>query len=63
MMLKGFRLLLARGLSQVRMLRLPTGRGRLHPLHKSQFDSLQKRLPQVYRRDLVLINSTLRLVD
>jgi len=38
---------LARGLPQVRLLRLQARRGRLHPLHQRKPHSLQKRLSQV----------------
>ena len=43
----GAGLLLARGLPQVRMLRLPTRRGRLHSVHPGEFDFVPTRLPQV----------------
>lgn len=40
---------LARGLPQVRLLRLPPGRGGLHPLHQGQPHPVPPRLPEVGR--------------
>lgn len=42
--------LLARGLPQVRLLRLPTGPAGLHPLHPGQPHPLPQGLPQVSRQ-------------
>lgn len=44
---QGAGLVLARRLSQVRLLRLPSRRGRLHTLHESESHTLQKRLFKV----------------
>ena len=46
-MSKGSGRLLARRLSEMRMLRLSTGRSRFHALHPRQSHSLQTRLSQV----------------
>ncbi|XP_063233269.1 uncharacterized protein LOC134537016 isoform X3 [Bacillus rossius redtenbacheri] len=46
--------LLARGLPEVRLLRLSPGRGGLHALHQGQPHPVQERLPQVVRHDGLL---------
>lgn len=51
---------MARGLPQVRMLRLPAGRGGLNALHERQFNALQKGLLEVSEWPLLLFPNKIR---
>lgn len=53
--------LLARGLPQVRLLRLPAGPAGLHPLHPGQPHPLPQGLPQVSRQSERPVRKKLRL--
>lgn len=58
---QGFGPVLARGLSQMRLLRLSAGWSRIHVVHQSQPDTLQKGLPQVNRNRAAVICQSYRL--
>lgn len=54
---------LARGLFDVRMLRLPAGRGRVHAVHQGEYDIVQKGLLQVFIGEPVAHRMMLLLID